>query len=226
MRIITINQLPEDVDRQVVIKSSEKKYHLRMAAALERTLTRCHELHTEFESKQVNIRENAEKEGFQAGFALFFSELEILLKKYQCQQKERQTLFRNQFAAELEKSLQDPVIVDHIIQHLKAHCEHQKELRIILPKAVKLPDNIDTKNYIYTDHNHITVKNNTHIIRFPSDELCQSWLHIADEENHVFDVNQNKITADFLRNIAGKLIVMSQQLQTNLPIEEKNNDED
>lgn len=212
MRTITIDELSEDLQRQVVIKSTERSRHQRMAVALERTLNRCSEIHAEYELQTVRLRENCEKEAFQAGFQLFFSQLMTLLDEYQRQQNKRQEVFRQQIATALNKSLHDPMIVERIIHHLQEQCGHQKALRIIIPRAVKLPDGVDTSNYQYTDDNHITVQNDMDAVRFPSESLCRTWLQQADEQ--IVSVNEtiNNLTPELLRDLAGKLIDMSHRL--------------
>lgn len=174
MRTITLDQLPDDLHRLTVIKSSERTRHQRMAVALERTLNRCSEIHAEYEQQTVRLRENCERQAFQTGFALFFSQLVTLLDEYQRQQHKRQDAFRQQIATALRQSLHDPMIVERIIHHLQEKCGHQKALRIVIPRAVKLPDGTDTSNYLYTDDNHITVQNDMDAVRFPSETLCWS----------------------------------------------------
>lgn len=222
MRTITIDELPEDLHRFTVIKSSERTRHQRMAVALERTLSRCSEIHAEYELQTISLRENCEKKAFQSGFELFFSQLVTLLDEYQRQQNKRQEVFRQQIATALNESLQDPTIVERIIHHLQEQCGHQKALRIVIPRAVKLPDGVDISNYLYTDDNHITVQNDMDAVRFPSETLCRTWLQQADEKTVAFNETLKNLTPDLLRNLAGKLIAMSHQL----PSETVNSDKD
>lgn len=211
MRTITIDELPDDLHRQVVIKSKERTRHQRMASALERTLNYCSEMHFEAERQMATLRENCEKEAFQAGFHLFFNQIVTLLDEYQRQQIERQVAYRQHIAATLKKSLNDTMIVERIIHHLQEQCGHQKALRIIIPAAVKLPEGVDASNYQYTHDSHITVQNDRDAVRFPSETLCQQWLQYADE--HIAPLNNtiNNLIPDMLRDLAGKLIVLSQQ---------------
>lgn len=222
MRTITIDELPEDLHRLTVIKSSERTRHQRMAVALERTLNRCSEIHAEYELQTVRLRENCERQAFQTGFELFFSQLVTLLDEYQCQQQKRQGVFRQQIATALNQSLHDPMIVERIIHHLQEQCGHQKALRIVIPRAVKLPDGADISNYLYTDDNHITVQNDMDAVRFPSETLCRTWLQQADEKTAGFNQTINNLTPDMLRNLAGKLIAMSHRM----PSETVNSDND
>lgn len=222
MRTITIDELPEDLHRLTVIKSSERTRHQRMAVALERTLNRCSEIHAEYELQTVRLRENCERQAFQTGFELFFSQLVTLLDEYQRQQQKRQEVYRQQIATALNQSLHDPTIVERIIHHLQEQCGHQKALRIIIPRAVKLPDGADISNYLYTDDNHITVQNDMDAVRFPSETLCRTWLQQADEKTAGFNETINNLTPDMLRNLAGKLIAMSQRM----PSETVNSDKD
>ncbi|WP_435953326.1 type III secretion protein [Dryocola sp. BD626] len=222
MRTITIDELPEDLHRLTVIKSSERTRHQRMAVALERTLNRCSEIHAEYELQTVRLRENCERQAFQTGFELFFSQLVTLIDEYQRQQQKRQEVYRQQIATALNQSLHDPTIVERIIHHLQEQCGHQKALRIIIPRAVKLPDGADISNYMYTDDNHITVQNDMDAVRFPSETLCRTWLQQADEKTAGFNETINNLTPDMLRNLAGKLIAMSQRM----PSETVNSDKD
>lgn len=222
MRTITIDELPEDLHRLTVIKSSERTRHQRMAMALERTLNRCSEIHAEYELQTVRLRENCERQAFQTGFELSFSQLVTLLDEYQRQQQKRQEVFRQQIATALNQSLHDPTIVERIIHHLQEQCGHQKALRIIIPRAVKLPDGADISNYLYTDDNHITVQNDMDAVRFPSETLCRTWLQQADGKTAGFNETINNLTPDMLRNLAGKLIAMSHRM----PSETVNSDKD
>ncbi|HEN3636223.1 TPA: type III secretion protein [Yersinia enterocolitica] len=212
MRTITIDELPEDLHRLAVVKFSERTRHQRMAVALERTLNRCSEIHAEYELQTVRLRENCERQAFQTGFELFFSQLVTLLDEYQRQQHKRQEVFRQQIATALNKSLHDPMIVERIIHHLQEQCGHQKALRIVIPRAVELPDGADISNYLYTDDNHITVQNDMDAVRFPSETLCRKWLQQADEKTADFNETINNLTPDMLRDLAGKLIAMSHRL--------------
>jgi hypothetical protein len=222
MRTITIDELPEDLHRLTVIKSSERTRHQRIAMALERTLNRCSEIHAEYELQTVRLRENLERQAFQTGFELFFSQLVTLLDEYQRQQQKRQEVFRQQIGTALNQSLHDPMIVERIIHHLQEQCGHQKALRIVIPRAVKLPEGADISNYLYTDDNHITVQNDMDAVRFPSETLCRTWLQQADEETAGFNETINNLTPDMLRNLAGKLIAMSHRM----PSETVNSDKD
>lgn len=226
MRTITIDELPEDLHRLAVIKSSERTRHQRMAVALERTLTRCSEIHAEYELQTIRLRESCEREAFQTGFELFFSQLVTLLDEYQRLQNERHEEFRQQIATALNKSLHDPTIVERIIHHLQEQCGHQKALRIVIPRAVKLPEGADISNYIYTDDNHITVQNDRDAVRFPSETLCRTWLQQADEKTVDFNETINNLTPDLLRNLAGKLIAMSHQLPSETVNSEKDETND
>lgn len=212
MRTITIDELPEDLHRLTVIKASERTRHQRIAMALERTLNRCSEIHAEYELQTVRLRENLERQAFQTGFELFFSQLVTLLDEYQRQQQKRQEVFRQQIGTALNQSLHDPMIVERIIHHLQEQCGHQKALRIVIPRAVKLPEGADISNYLYTDDNHITVQNDMDAVRFPSETLCRTWLQQADEKTAGFNETINNLTPDMLRNLAGKLIAMSHRM--------------
>lgn len=211
MRTITLDELPDDLDCQVVIKSNQRNRHQRMASALERTLNRCSEIRAEAEQRTVALRETYKKQAFQAGFTLAFDQLVQLLDEYQRQQIQRQAAYRQHIAMALKGSLNDPMIVERIIHHLQEQCGHQKALRIIIPRTVKLPEGSDTSNYQYTDDNHITVQNDRDAVRFPCESLCREWLQNADENIAPLNDTINNLTPELLRNLAGKLIALSQQ---------------
>lgn len=226
MRTITIDELPEDLHRLSVIKSSERTRHQQMIVALERTLNRCSEIRAEYESQMTKHRVNCERKAFQAGFELFFSQLVTLLDEYQRQQHKRHEVFRQQIATALKNSLHDPMIVERIIHHLQKQCGHQKALRIVIPRGVKLPDGADISNYLYTDDNHITVQNDIDAIRFPSETLCCAWLQQADENTFAFNEIINNLTPKLLRDLAEKLITMSEQLPSKTVNFDKDHDND
>lgn len=212
MHTLTTDELPEDYHRQVVIKAGERTRYQRMAVALERTLKRCSEIHAEYELKAVTLRQNCEKQGFDAGFQLFFSRLVTLIDECHRLQDQREAQFRQHVSEALGTSLRDPTIVERIVHHLQEQCGSQKVLRNIIPCAVELPDGADAANYRYTDNNHITVQNEMDAIRFPSESLCRQWLQHAEEKIAPLDAVINTLSANLLRDIAGKLIDMSHQL--------------
>ncbi|WP_224718549.1 type III secretion protein [Pectobacterium versatile] len=211
MRTITKNELPQDLSKLTLIKSSERARYRRMANALERTLKRCSEIHEEYELHTVRLRENCEKNGFSTGFHLFFSQLIMMLEQYEKQQNSRMATMRENLITALKSSLHDPVIVERIIHHLQEKCGHQKDLKIVIPKIIPLPDGIDTSHYQFTDDNHITVQNETEAIRFPSESLCWEWIHYADNEIHTLNKKINSIIPDTLTSIAAQLILLSQK---------------
>ena len=206
MRTITNDELPQITHHQVVIRISERTRHQKMASALERTLSRCSEIHADYEKQTARLRENCEKQGFEAGFELFFSQLIALLDEYASRQQQRQQLFRQHIFDALCHSLHDPTIVERIIHHLQEHCGHQKPVRIIIPAAVKLPGSAEASNYQYTDDNHITVQNDMDSIRFPSDALCRQWLASADDIISSHDAITNQLIPNFYHNIASILL--------------------
>lgn len=226
MRTITTNELPEGLHRLSVIKSSERTRHQRMIMALERTLNRCSEINAEYESQMVKLRNISEKKGFQAGFDIFFSQLVTMFDEYQRLQHKWQKAFRHQIVTALTTSLQDPMIVERIIHHLQEQCGHQKALRIVIPRQVKLPAGANTSNYLYTDDNHITVQNDMDVIRFPSESFCCAMLQQADEKTVDFNETIKNLTPNLLRDLAGKLITMSNQQpsETVISDKEENND--
>lgn len=211
MRTITTDTLPEDIDNQVVVKSGERTRHQRMTVALERTLSRCSEIHAEYELQTISLRESSEQQGFEAGFRLFFDQMVALIDDYQRLQHQHQMQFREQVGNALKSALHDSMIVNRIIHHLQEKCGHQKALRIIIPTAVKLPEGADASNYQFTDDNHITVQNDMDAIRFPSESLCRQWLHHADEKVAPTEAVMTHLAPDVLRDIASHLIGLSNQ---------------
>jgi len=214
MRTISNDELPQDWHKQTLIKSSERNRYRQMATALERTLKHCSEIHAEYESHTVAIRENSEKEGFAAGFELFFSEVIAMLDEYEKCQNARFNALRNNLNNALESSLHDPVIVERIIHHLQEKCGHQKALRIIIPKEVPLPVGADASNYQFSDDNHITIQTDTDSIRFPGGALCRQWLTQA--ENKIIPMNQNISTLipELLQDLGSQLLTLSENKTT------------
>ncbi|MBN3264695.1 type III secretion protein [Pectobacterium brasiliense] len=221
MRTITKNELPQDFSKLTLIKSSERARYRRMANALESTLKRCSEIHEEYESHTIKLRENCEKEGFSTGFYLFFSQLLTMLDQYEKQQNSRMITMREHLVTALKSSLHDPVIVERIIHHLQEKCGHQKDLKIVIPKIIPLPDDVDTSHYQFTDDNHITVQNETEAIRFPSESLCWEWIHYADDEIDSLNKKINGIIPDTLSSIAAQLTLLCQKENSTKIIEEK-----
>ncbi|MGP3590885.1 hypothetical protein [Vagococcus sp. WN89Y] len=209
MRTISNDELPQDWHAQTLIKSSERSRYRQMATALERTLTRCSEIHAEYESQTVAIREYSEKEGFSAGFALFFSQVITLLDEYEKRQNARFNALRDNLNSALESSLHDPVIVERIIHHLQEKCGHQKALRIIIPKEVPLPVGADASNYLFSDDNHITIQTDTDSIRFPGGALCRQWLTQAENEITPMNENINTLIPELLHKLGNQLLDLS-----------------
>ncbi|WP_312625848.1 type III secretion protein [Scandinavium sp.] len=197
-----------------------------MTVALERTLTRCSEIHAEYELQTVRLRENCEREGFEAGFRLFFDQLTAFIDDYQRLQNQRQAEFRQHVADALHKSLHDPTIVNRIIHHLQEQCGHQKALRIIIPKTVTLPEGADASHYQFTDDNHITVQNDMDAIRFPSESLCREWIQHADDKLIPIEAVVNNLTPDRLRNIASQLIGLSNPPPASFSVQENKDESD
>lgn len=210
MRTISNDELPQDWHTQTLIKSKERNRYRQMATALERTLTRCSEIHAEYESHTVAIRENSEKEGFSAGFETFFSEVIAMLDEYEKRQQARYDAFRRNVNDALESSLHDPVIVERIIHHLQEKCGHQKALRIIIPKEVPLPVGADASNYQFSDDNHITIQTDTDSIRFPGGALCRQWITHA--ENEIIPMNQDiaALIPELLQDLGNQLLNLSE----------------
>lgn len=226
MRIITNDKLPRDTHLLVVIKSGERTRYQKMTVALERTLSRCNEIRADYEKQTVRLRENCEKQGFEVGFQLFFTQLVSLLDTYAHHQRQRETQYRQYITEAISRSLNDATIVKRIIHHLQEHCGHQKTVRIIIPSAVKLPPDADTTNYQYTEDNHITVQNDMDAIRFPSESLCQQWLAYADNMISPHDAVKSQLIPALLRDIAGTLIALSHQYSSPiLPSNQEDNNE-
>lgn len=222
MRIITIDKLPNNLHHQVVIKSGERTLHQRMARALERTLNRCSEIHADYELQAERLRKNSEREGFMVGFKLFFAEIVKLLEEHQNLQQQRDAQFRQHMMDALRASLHDSVVVERIIHCMQAHNYHQKAIRIIIPAGIKLSDNADAPNVEYTENNHITVQNETDALRFPGEALCCQWRQHAEQNIVPADTVINRLTPDLLRDIAGQLIVISNEFpETNSGAEHK-----
>lgn len=204
MRTISKNSLPLDYHNHSVIKGKERDHYQRMAKSLERTLARCNEMYAEYESHTVVLRENSQKEGFSAGFELFFSQLAEFLDDYEKRQRIRLKTFRNKLLGSIKESFNDAVIVERIIHNLQVQSGQQKPLRIIIPKTAKLPDGVDHSNYILSDDNHITIQNNMDSIRFPIDSICQHWITESDNSIHTLTQEIDKLIPAFIDSISEK----------------------
>ena len=214
MRTISTARLPEDLDNLTIIKSREKKQHHRMAAALERTLSYCAEVNAEHQSHSIKIREESEKVGFTTGFTLFFSQLLSMFDEYEKKQTARFSSFRRDIFMKLQTSFHDPVIVERIIHHLQEKSGHQKDMKIIIPRQVPLPEGVELSNYQFTDDNHITVQNDSDAIRFPSESLCLQWTNEARKALEDTEIEMASLIPDTLAQIGAQLIALSQCSQT------------
>lgn len=205
MRMISKNNLPPNYHLHDVIKGKERDHYQRMAASLERTLARCNEMYAEYESHTIVLRENSQKEGFTHGFNSFFSQLVLFLEDYENKQNLRLATFRSKLLNSIKDSFNDTVIVERIIHDLQVQCGQQKPLRIIIPKAVRLPDGIDRSNYILSDDSHITIQNDMDSIRFPIDSVCQQWMTESDNEIYSLTQDIDKLIPSFMKNLNQKL---------------------
>jgi len=204
MRMIHNSNLPPYHHRYSVIKCKERNHYHRMAASLERTLTQCNEMYAEYESHTLILRENSQKEGFSVGFELFFSQLVTFLDDYEKRQNTRLTTLRTKLLSSIKESFNDTVIVERIIHNLQVQSGQQKPLRIIIPKTAKLPDGIDSSNYILSDDSHITIQNDMDSIRFPIDSVCQQWITESDNEIHSLSQEIDELIPAFIDSISQK----------------------
>lgn len=211
MRTIISDELPQDFNKHTLIKSNERNRHRSMAAALERTFNRCNEIYTEYESHTVQLRENCKKEGFAAGFKLFFSQLQTMIENYDRLQEARIHSLRENLHNALKSSLQDTVIVERIIHHLEVKCGDQKPLKVIIPKSVHLNEDIDTSHYLFCEENHITVQNDVDSIRFPSDALCHQWLSDAEADTVSLNEDIGDLIPDLLSELVNQLTELSEK---------------
>lgn len=204
MRMIPDSDLPPYHHQYSVIKCKERNHYHRMAASLERTLAQCNEMYAEYESHTLILRENSQKEGFSVGFELFFSQLVTFLDDYEKRQKVRLATLRTKLLSSIKESFSDTVIVERIIHNLQVQSGQQKPLRIIIPKTVKLPEGIDSSNYILSDDNHITIQNDMDSIRFPIDAVCQQWISAADNEINSLSQEIDELIPAFIDSISQK----------------------
>lgn len=201
MRIISKDKLPPDYHHQSVIKCKERNHYYKMAVALERTLASCNEMYAAYEAHTLIFRENSQKEGFIAGFETFLSQLVNFLDNYEERQQARLVKLRESILNTIKESFHDTVIIERIIHNLQMQCNQQKPLRIILPKSVQLPEDIDTSNYILTDDNHITIQNEMDSIRFPIDSVCHQWMINADNAIYPLSQEISGLIPALLKNI-------------------------
>ncbi|UIA88061.1 type III secretion protein [Erwinia tracheiphila] len=213
MRVIDSSSLPDEVIATGLIKSKERKQHTRMTEALERTLTRCNEITDAYQKHTVQLRENCEKEGYTEGFQLFFSQLISMLDEYQKLQDERFEIFQENFNTSLKESFYDPVIVDRIIHHLQEKIGHQRNLKIIIPRRVPIPEGAEISNYRFTDDDNITVQNDSLAIRFPSEYLCTQWVNESMLNLKIINKKIHSLIPDTLEVIGQHLIAIAQAEQ-------------
>ena len=218
MRMISSNELPDDFEKLTIIKSGERNRYRRFSIALERTLTRCSEIRAEYEAHTVALREACQKEGFTAGFELIFPHFIQMLEEYEKLQNKRLDALRKNLIDALESSLHDPVIVNRIIHHLQEKCGHQKAIRIIIPKKVSLPADIDISNYQFSDDNHITVQNDIDSIRFPGELLCKQWLAYAENETSSLGMDIASLIPEMLHNIGMELLSLAEAKRWDIPV--------
>ncbi|MCX8958726.1 type III secretion protein [Erwinia psidii] len=188
-----------------------------MATALERTLSCCNEIQTASRLHAIELKENSEKEGFAAGFQLFFTQLMMALDEYDKLQNQRFAKLQQDLGEALKNSFFDPVIVDRIICHLQEKIGQQKNLKIIIPRKVSLPKNIDESNYLFTDENSITVRDDYHAVRFPSETLCEKWLDEANLSMATSNNKINKLIPETLIRISDDLIKLAGNQQDSYP---------
>ena len=215
MRVIPLSDLPPESQQLSVIHFKERSRYKRLATALERTLTSCSEMHAEYESHTLTLRENSQKEGFIAGFELFITQLIHFFDDYEKQQNKRLSTLRTTVLNSIKGSFHDTVIVERIIHNLQVQCNQQKPLQIIIPRAVKLPQNIDNSNYIFSDDNNITIQNNMDSIRFPIDSVCQKWLMQADKATSPLSQEMAKLVPKLLLTIINNVTQHNENLVSN-----------
>jgi len=203
--MISKSELPENYHSAKIIRSAERSQCQRMASALERTLKRCNEMYAEYEAHTITLRKQSQKEGFTQGFELFFSQLFIFLEEYEKRQNSRLEGLRESIINSVKSSFHDSVIVDRILHHLHEQCGHQKPLRIIIPKQVKLPEGADLSSYTFSDDSHITLQNDRDSIRFPSSAICQEWLDSADKVTIARTEDINELLPRLLSDISNKI---------------------
>ena len=199
MRMISKDSLPQDFEKSDIIKVKERNHCQRMASSLERTLARCNEMYAEYEHQTVTLRENSKREGFTEGFSLFFSELIMFLEEYEQKQTQRLNILQDTVLRAIKSSFNDSVIVERIIHHLQVQCGQQKPLCIIIPRSVKLPENIDNSHYTLTDDSHITIQNDMDSIRFPVDSVCQQWMSQANNAVKPLTQEINTLTPEVIK---------------------------
>ncbi|MBS0846910.1 type III secretion protein [Citrobacter sp. JGM124] len=205
MRVIPISDLPPDHHNLSVIHFKERDRNKRLATALERTLASCSKMHKEYESRTLVLRENSQKEGFISGVEMFMTQLIHFINSYEKLQNARLEALRTSIMNSIKNSFHDTVIVERIIHNLQVQCNQQKPLRIIIPKRVKIPDNIDYSSYIFSEDSNITIQNDMDSIRFPIDSVCQKWMTHADNEIYIF----NKDISELIPEMISKIINMN-----------------
>ncbi|WKX25767.1 type III secretion protein [Tatumella ptyseos] len=212
MRTIKSDQLPDDVKHLNIVKAKERTRYLKLAKALERTMVRCCEIRTAAESETRQMRDEYERQGFETGFQLFFSQIVSLLSDYHHHHQHQQQQFREQVNHSIRETLQDATIVQLIIDQLQKKCGVQPPLNVVIPATVKLPNESPFTTYLYTDDNHISVQNSEGILRFPSEALCRQWLIQAESAIAPLDAEVNRLAPEAIHTIIEQLKRLSQTL--------------
>ncbi|MCW2482635.1 hypothetical protein [Candidatus Symbiopectobacterium sp. NZEC135] len=202
MRTISLAELPEECRDSVLIRSKNRKQQCRSQNAIEHTLRRCHEIYDEQKQTSEEIKKQKEKEGFSAGFKLFFTTMLSMLNDYETLQHQRWTEQRQHLQKALTQTLHDPIIVEYVVTQLNAHCSHSDAMTLILPEV---PDLSPHLTCLTTHENHITLQCGSHALRFPAQALCQQWMTQADSETQEFTQQLDALTPATLQEIIDML---------------------
>ncbi|MCW2474873.1 hypothetical protein [Candidatus Symbiopectobacterium sp. NZEC151] len=205
MRTISLAELPEECRDSVLIRSKNRKQQCRSQNAIEHTLRRCHEIYDEQKQTSEEIKKQKEKEGFSAGFKLFFTTMLSMLNDYETLQHQRWTEQRQHLQKALTQTLHDPIIVEYVVTQLNAHCSHSDAMTLILPEGVAVPDLSPHLTCLTTHENHITLQCGSHALRFPAQALCQQWMTQADSETQEFTQQLDALTPATLQEIIDML---------------------
>lgn len=203
MRIIPKDHLPDNFQDTTIIKKSTRNRCIKMHSILEKTLSRCNEMYSEYQSHTVQLRDRCQKEGFSLGFEIFFSQLLQFIDQYTSLQEARIKNLQESMHQSIKSSFDDTVIIERILHHLQEKCGQLKPLRVILPHTVKLDAHIDASNFTFSTEENITVQTDLDSIRFPISSIYQKWL---DESIQSVDLQ-----SEYLQELLPHLLLSMQR---------------
>lgn len=205
MRIISLDELPDDFRDVFIIKYSDRVRKKKMGLAIERTINLCNEIYKDSEKENHKRYEELTRKAFTEGYEKFFCEFLSVVCQYENLQKKNFADYRRSLIDKLKGSLRDPIIVERIIFYLNNECERYEELTIIIPENIKLPDSVASLKIIRTEDESITLRSGSRAVRFPTGSLCQQWMDEADNKQRSNMKDKASILQGFINSLSAHL---------------------